>query len=706
MTTLCACATAYAQTAPASDPRPTTAIELEELSVIGEPDGLNLKRKSQTGSRLELTPLETPASVDVISGETARRRGQNSIVEAVTQNAPGMASISPEKFGTSFAMRGFQGNSSVMQLYDGTRLFPGRGNITFPQDVWSVERIEVLHGPASVLYGEGAIGGVINVVPKKPFSGPIQNEAELWFDSNLKRRAAIDSGGSLSQDVSYRFTALGDMSDGWVDRGNSSIIAFSGALRWDANPDLTFTLSSDYSDRRPQRYSGTPLRDRSIDKSILDKNYNVYNSLLHFRDSWTQFRTEWTPTDALKITNTSYVLTSDREFRNADFFYFDVAGNVGRSDYSHIRQQQRQIGSRTDALLRSDIFGMKNETVVGFDVNRAHFSYDSYFPSDTDIVDPNLFPNPRLLNPGFRSKIDQASVFAEDRLSLTEQLTVVGGLRYDVPKLTRSDPTGAEDTYEKTFHSLGWRAGTVYTPIPDLAFFAQYAVGKDPLNIPLLDYTSTFKDFKLATGREIEAGVKQSLWNDRVQWTLSAFEIVKKDLLGIEPSSYTPRQIGQQSSRGFEASVSLALDHGWKIGANGTILRARYDDFSFIDFSTFLPVNYKGKQPLLVPEITGNLWLGWNFAQGWEVNGSVQYVGETFSDYANTLKQKPYALVNLGLNWRPTPDLSIDVRVKNIFDTVYVSHLRTGTIPGTFKDDVMAFIGQPRTAELIMRYRF
>lgn len=141
--------------------------------------GLNLDNPNTGGSRLGLTPLETPASIEVISGDTARERGQTSVVEAVTQNAAGISSNAVAgNGGTSMVSRGFAGHGSVATLYDGTKLHVSAGTVTFPFSTWSADRIEVLRGPASVLYGDGAIGGIINVVPKKP-TDTFVNEAEI-----------------------------------------------------------------------------------------------------------------------------------------------------------------------------------------------------------------------------------------------------------------------------------------------------------------------------------------------------------------------------------------------------------------------------------------------------------------------------------------------------------------------------------------------
>jgi iron complex outermembrane receptor protein len=196
---------------------------------------LNLTGPASSGSRLNLTRLQTPASVEVITAETIAERGQHNVLDAVTQNATGFtASPAPGNGSLAFNTRGFTGNGTVMTLYDGTRLYVGSGTLTFPFDTWSAQRIEVLRGPASVMYGEGAIGGAINVISKMPLTTQ-RNEAEMSLDNNLTRRLAADSGGPINKNVSYRFTAIGNISDGWVDRDKTSNVAVSAAVRVQAS---------------------------------------------------------------------------------------------------------------------------------------------------------------------------------------------------------------------------------------------------------------------------------------------------------------------------------------------------------------------------------------------------------------------------------------------------------------------------------------
>src|ERR1700681_1876559 len=203
---------------------------------------LNLTGPTSSGSRLNLTRLQTPASVEVITAETIAERGQHHVLDGVTQNATGFtASPAPGNGSLAFNTRGFTGNGTVMTLYDGTRLYVGGRTLTFPFDTWSAQRIEVVRGAASVMYGEGAIGGAINVISKMPLTTP-RNEAEISLDTNLTRRLAVDSGGPINNDVSYRVTAIGNMSDGWVDRDETSNVAVSAAVRVQASDTLAWTL--------------------------------------------------------------------------------------------------------------------------------------------------------------------------------------------------------------------------------------------------------------------------------------------------------------------------------------------------------------------------------------------------------------------------------------------------------------------------------
>ncbi|HEX2801810.1 MAG TPA: TonB-dependent receptor plug domain-containing protein, partial [Phenylobacterium sp.] len=212
-----------ATAADAADPGYSTVSPIE---VFARKD-INLNKDTGTGSRLGLTVLEIPASIEVLSGDTIRERGDLSISEAISRVTGVTAIGTPGDGGGAVSARGFTGLGSVMQIYDGMRLFVAAGTITFPFDPWTADRIEVLRGPASVMFGEGAIGGAINVVPKQATPDGRAGQYQLGYGTFNTARAAVGVGGPLSPAVSYRLDASYNRSDNWVERGDSDSLAVS-----------------------------------------------------------------------------------------------------------------------------------------------------------------------------------------------------------------------------------------------------------------------------------------------------------------------------------------------------------------------------------------------------------------------------------------------------------------------------------------------
>jgi iron complex outermembrane recepter protein len=672
----------------------------------GSGPGLNLTMPDAVGSRLGMTPLETPASVEVIPGQTIKQRGQTSVNQAVTQDATGFTSTAaPGNGNTGLATRGFAGHGSVMQLYDGTRLYVGSGTVTFPFDTWSAERIEVLRGPASVLYGEGAIGGVVNFVPKKPTSF-FTHEGEVAAGTDGSGRFGVGSGGPISDKAWYRLDASGLASDGWLDQeGDFDSIAFSGALTFNPTHDLKLTISHDYADRSPLRYWGTPLINGAILDRLRDTNFNVRDSDVNYIDNWTQFRTEWTPTDWIELRNIAYRLTTNRHWHNVEsYIYQDSgphAGLVSRTDYIHILHDQEQIGNRFDATFRTGLWGQtKNELLVGFDVNQIDFLNRSNSPyAGQSFVDPfgvvpGLFINVAPTLPRVDTNTSQHAFFAEDRLVLTDKLSVIGGIRFDEATLDRSDPLTGEH-FTKDFSNFTWRTGVVYTPVSDLAFYGQYATAVDPLGGALISMNLTNSQYELATGRQIEVGAKRSFWNGLGDWTLAFYDIEKSNLLSRDPdNSQIVRQIGAQSSRGVEFTLGVQLTDKVRYDGNIALLQAQYDEFTTV--AGGVVVDYSGNRPANVPEQVINNWVTWSFLPRWEAYAGVQWIGTIYNDDANLVKRPPSTVVNFGLIYDVTERSELAFRVFNAFDEKYA------TGGGAYEWQ----LAPPRTAELSYRIKY
>nr|WP_314484427.1 TonB-dependent receptor [uncultured Pseudomonas sp.] len=650
---------------------PAATITAPEVDV----ESIDLKTATSAGSRLNLNSLETPASVESLTGAQIRARGDRSVQNAVTRTTGISNNSTPGNGGSAYSARGFVGEGSVMQLYDGIRLYTGAGTVTFPVDDWSVERIDVLRGPASVLYGEGATGAVINVIPKKPFSGEIENHLRVGYGSYDTQQQALDSGGSLTDTLSYRLNLNHTQSNGWVDHGDSENTFISAALRWQATDDLAFTLSHDYGDQEPQNDFGVPLINGHYHKSLRDKNYNVRDAKLHYNDQWTRLNTQWQISDHLSASNELYYLKAQRRWQNAErHAWNEDQQTLLRSGYFSIKHQQEQVGDRQTFTLNHDIFGLNSRTLVGADYNRIHFNLHSNAPYDDVNPDgqpinryhPNRgeFESASPYRDQFKTTTQQVSLFAENRTELTDQLSLVTGVRRDIVHLDRDDLIDGTRS-DRSLSANSWKVGLVYELTPDMSVYVQQATSVDGV-AGLISLYPSEQGFDLAHARQTEIGFKQMFWDQRGEWTLAAYHIVKKDLLTPDPVvPGNSLQVGEQSSNGLEASLDLQLPDRWQLQANAAVVRAQYDTFDDEGISR------KGNRPTDVPRRTANLWLSKAITDDVNAGAGVRYVDSRYADIANTVELPSYTVVDATASWKALPKTTLGLRLNNVFNRQY-----------------------------------
>ncbi|PKM29300.1 MAG: TonB-dependent siderophore receptor [Gammaproteobacteria bacterium HGW-Gammaproteobacteria-12] len=650
-------------------------VDLPDVTVqahVAEEGASDLHTPTTSGSRLELSALQTPASTSSLSGAEVRGRNNLTVQDAVTRT-PGISSIgSPGNGGTALSARGFTGHAATMQLYDGTRQYVGAGTVTFPVDTWSVARIDVLRGPASVLYGEGATGAVINVVPKKPFAGEIRNQLRLGYGSDDRRQAALDSGGSLNDALSYRFNVNQQASNGWVDRGDSDSVALSAALRWDAHDDLSFTLSHDHGDQSPERYLGTPLVAGMV--------------------------TNWRINDALSASNQLYYIKTQRYWRNAEAYRWQPGDTVERGEFYEIKHTQEQVGDRQSFTLEHPLFGLDSRTVVGVDYNRIHFARQHDFASSFSDSVPLAgsgggqyqSTDPLGYGPRERNLARQFSLFAENRTQLTERLSLVTGVRRDQVHIQRDNLIDGSSV-DRSLSGDNWRAGLVFALTPQLSLYGQYATSTEGVS-NLLTLNPTQQQFDLSEAKQSEIGLKQAFWGGQGEWTLAAYHIVKKKLLSRATPTSPTEQVGQQSADGLEATLQLALGQGWQVAANAAFVRAEYDDF--VEGGG----DRSGNRPTDVPRRTANLWLNKDLGSGVDAGIGVRYVDARYADTANTAKVPGYTVVDANIAWQVLPDVRLGLELNNLFDRQYATSASS--------DGQQWYLGAPRSFFVTADYSF
>ena len=652
-------------------------------------------------NRLGLASLDTPASVETVTAEAIDARGDRTVLDAVTRATGFTNAAAPGNGGTALSVRGFGGQESVMTLLDGVRLLPAAGTITFPFDTWSVDRIEVLRGPASVLYGEGAIGGVVNVVPKRP-QRTRETTLQAGIGADGAKRVAFDTTGALGPRLSYRFYVSDARANGLAERADTHTTAFGGALKFDVSPRLTLTLDYDYGRQMPATYFGVPAPNGVLDSTLRKVNYNVGDATITYYDQWTRLSATYRPAAGVTIDNQFYYLTSNRHWRNAEAYALDAAtGRVTRGDYLELHHHQRQVGDRLSARVDGQLFGRANRFVVGTEFNQITFEgiNNSPYGGESTVnahgFDPGVFTSPDPTVPQFRTRTRQAAVFAENRLELLPRLAWVSGLRYDHIAFNREQAaTGAG--FDKRFAHLGWRTGFVYEIAPTLSAYAQYTTGAEGLG-SLVTLSASQANFRLATGEQWEAGVKQTLFDGRAYWTFAVYDITKRNLLSTDPFNPALRQqVGRQSSRGVELTGGARLPRGVTVDANVALLRARYDAFN----QTVGGVAHSraGNVPSNVPQQTANLWLGWAFAERWQANAGVRYVGPTYGDDANRVSIPSYTVFDASLRWQATSRTDFALYLRNLANRTYAVTTSNG--------GEQWLLGPSRSAQLVATMRF
>lgn len=281
---------------------------------------------ASTASRLGLTPRQTPASIYTMGYEQMRERGFFLVQDAVA-SFPGVTVCDDPASPASFSMRGFTGNQITI-LRNGVYLGPP-GMINRPANSFNVQSVEVLKGPASVLYGQGAVGGVINVRTKEPEFGPKRMDALISAGSFNTVNLGVGVSTQLNEQMAARVDVSRSSSGGFVDNAPSNSFNLTASLLWKPSSNFNVKFGMDFMTDNLSPYFGTPLipgafaRSRiggsinSRDGLLLDrdmrfKNYNVADPLLASTQIMPTAVATWTPTDNITVKDTAYYFHADR----------------------------------------------------------------------------------------------------------------------------------------------------------------------------------------------------------------------------------------------------------------------------------------------------------------------------------------------------------------------------------------------------------
>lgn len=650
---------------PAAAPKPVVATAAARTP-------LNSNAVAESASRLGLTVRQTPATVEVISAETIRDQGYRTVSD-VAQGAVGVTAGDNPAEPSAFSMRGFT-NSQINTLYNGIKIGPQ--NMTSRiMDTANLEAVEILKGPASLISGEGAAGGAINFVTRQPHTGPIRNEADFSWDSLNSFRAHYGSGGSTNvQGLDYRFDVSRSSLNGFADDTNTKTFDVSGQLNYRVSDNLKVWGAIEYREDRGKAYwgaalvpvvfsgshattgivsgnyvsnfNGTNLGPVTIDDRTFNTNYNVLDNRNVAQEVWLRGGFELKLAPDLTLKSQAYAYGAERFWFNNEVEAFNSTTNLVDRERFYVAHSQRLAGNITDLTWDANIAGFDNRLVTTLSSSYLDFARPgaANFPDDTvTLVDPVRGYYGLLMTQQQTARIDNEALSFEDRLKLTRSFSLIGGLRVEHIGLDRNsiDVNGLEKAnfpFTKDWAPVTGRIGYTWEAVPGLTFFSQYATGADVSanNIFLLGPT---QPLDLTTSRTSETGVKHLLWDNRAEWSFSAYDIVRKNVYAAA-GGMTLNIAGRQESKGVELAGSIRPIEPLRLWGNIAYVDARYADYDFAGGS------FSGNTPSNVPRIVANAGASWRFFTAWPVEVGItgRHVGDRYNTDANTVTMNAYTV--------------------------------------------------------------
>lgn len=713
------------QPVPVNSPAATegvTARTLSTVTVISTLPGekMSIDVPSSTGSRLGLTPRETPASVTIVDRDTIEQRGSTDTQE-ILKSVPGVTAASPPGSSGSVFYRGF-GASSLTQLFNGITV-QYDAIAARPVDSWIYDRVEVIGGPSTFLFGAGAVGGSINYITKLASRDEGDStQARVSYGSYDTSQLSLGVNRRLGSGDGVKNYLRVDVnradSNGYVDGNTREAWTSAFSLLTDITPQLSHTLAIEYQKETVDRpYWGTPLLnpttgDGRINPDTRFKNYNSADGVYEQTINWQRSLLDYRISDATSIRNTLYHYDALRDYRNVETYKYDATNtSVIRSAALLQRHDQELTGDRVELTHKSQLAGRQSDWATGFDFSvNKQTRFPRSVSGTVSTVDPidftteSFFDIPGMV-PGFdpdrSNTVTTLALFLENRTRLSNALSLVSGLRHDQVNLevtnhrtvTATNPAYFKQTYSPTTG----RVGLVYDITPAANVYVQYSTAADPpAGILTTASFSQVRDFDLTTGKQIEAGSKFDFLEGRGVATVAAYSITRKNIAITDPNNPgTTIPVGQQSSRGIELAASLKVTRNLMAQGNFSYVDAQYDDFT--QNVGGVVVSRAGNTPTNIPERVANLWLTYNFTPELQAGIDARYVSSRYGDTANTISDSAYTLYGAFASYRLQKNTSLTARVRNLADEIYAASV-TGA--------PMFYLGAPRTYELALQTNF
>lgn len=665
-----------------------------ELVVTGSAPQRYRIIESSVGTRTDTPVINVPQSIQAIPEQVLEEQGVTSLGDAL-RNSAGVTTgrVASDTPALTPVIRGFESENTLRNGLRDTTL----GTLS---EVTNVERFEILKGPASVLFGQGDLGGTVNIITKVPLNEPSYKIDYQVGDFGL-HRPSIDITGPLGNSPSspgYRLTSSYQWSDSFRDFEERRTFFVSPVLKL-INSDRTQLIAE--LEHLTYNTTGSapelPALGTVLDNpgGEIDSSVNLGEPSLSENESratrWGyRFKHEFND----NLTFANELLISQADVPTSTFILPRGLRGDNRTLDRIVIENPNELSSlnlNTSLAGKFATGNIKHELLFGVELSRDTFedalSFNGIGP--IDIFNPEY--SPESLNP-FPIPLEEAKTetnsigfYLQDQISLSKQWILVLGGRFDVADQTYEDRLNSEQSFDRTDEAFSPRAGLVYKPAENISFYGSYTrsfkpvIGRETSLNPVTNELDIGEVFEPERGTQYEIGVKADLLDNKLSTTLALFHLERTNV--IEEGANSPlgsQQTGKQRSQGVEVSVAGEITPEWNVIASYAYTDAIIsEDDVFTEGNSLRNVAKHGASLWTTYQIkSGNL-------RGWGLGLGLYYVGEREGDFNNSFSLPSYLRTDASLFYRRR-NLAASLNFQNLFDVNYYQGARNDlrVIPG------------------------
>lgn len=645
---------------------------LSRDSVRHDLNEVNVNANKQSRGTLKLNaPLkQLPVTFNSIGKSTLEAQGTDDFQSAL-KNVSGVNPVETYGGFQQFVIRGF---TDFLFLVDGFR--DERQNISesAPMSTTaSVERIEVIKGPASVLFGHSALGGIINIIRKQPAAVPAYDFSVAYGSYNT-RRVTAGAGGAITNKLTYRADFGISDQDGWRNAGYSKANGYL-ALNYALTGHDEFQFQIGASKDHYQLDAGIPTINGIIPAGVaLSTRYNAPQDFMDYTRNDFQLRYSHSFSADTKLTETIAYANDSYHYFSTETLTLTPAQDSVQRGYFNFNTSLKPLQNTLELSSVWHTGAIEQKFTFGNSLNYLNWKQlrDNNLPENATTVSAinPVETQPDIVIANDTRKILtelSTSFYLQDWIKFSSKLKGLIGLRYDyfdgkyrTDKLVTDDFVNGTASSRKT-NAFTYRAGLVYEPVAAVSIYGSYSnYFKPARQLPVNDIV-----LKPETGHMSELGAKVVL-TDKLSSTTSAYYIEKSDII-IGKGAGVYDQAGKAVSKGVEEDLTYTPNAHLSVIAGYS-----YTDARFKDYVEGGGLNLKGNRLFYAPDHQANLWATYRFAKHMEDNGfnvslGGNLIGNSYADNENTVKLLSYTIINAAIHYQ-FKHAEIGLNVNNVFN--------------------------------------